>query len=174
MDAFARYHVAELYRVQRLVGSAEDAEDIMSTAYLRVVARNPQLPPGRSHSWFRTVVDSCIADWRRHRRYQKRGGGVEDVRIDDMPGWDEMIVDRGADADSVVLHREAERELLRVLEAACLTEVQKQLLHLTQVCGLKVAAAARQMALPYRQARYQHKKALARLREIAVRLDEPL
>ena len=71
----AQYGAALRGLALRITGSARDAEECESDAYLAAWRSIPPLRPVSLRAWLLRAVRSSAIDCLKHRRAQKRGGG---------------------------------------------------------------------------------------------------
>ena len=84
----------------RITGSARDAEECESDAYLAAWRSIPPLRPVSLRAWLLRAVRSSAIDCLKHRRAQKRGGGEAEAVLQELedclpaPGKVETAVGR--------------------------------------------------------------------------------
>lgn len=108
---------ARLHRVAtRILGSADDAEDVVQEASLRWLGADPASVRA-PEAWLMTVVSRLSVDRarrdKRERRLREEAATADDRRVEDLPADDdELGTERVADAFALLRHRLAPAERL--------------------------------------------------------------
>jgi RNA polymerase sigma-70 factor (ECF subfamily) len=138
----------------------EDAEEVLQTAYLKVLAR-PATFDGRSslRTWFFGVIRRTASE--QHRRRWVRGQLFERWLMS------EPFRPSPADPEAIARESESNRELLRAV--AELSTRQRQVLHLVFYQDFTVEEASRVMNISLGTARTHFDRGKRRLREILAR-----
>jgi RNA polymerase sigma-70 factor (ECF subfamily) len=149
----------------RLTGSAEDADDIVQEAFVRLAERPADLPTGAAGPWLARVATNLGLDALRRRRRRPYSGPWLPTPVE-TPGEDPLdaLVSEGADAE--VRYGSAESAtyaFLLALEA--LSPRQRAVLLLRDVVGCSVRETAELIAASEGNVRVLHTRARAALAE---------
>jgi RNA polymerase sigma-70 factor (ECF subfamily) len=147
----------------RLTGSAEDADDIVQEAFVRLAERPADLPAGAAGPWLARVATNLGLDALRRRRRRPYSGPWLPTPVD-TSGEDplDVLVSEGADAE--VRYGRAESAtyaFLLALEA--LSPRQRAVLLLRDVVGCSVRETADLVAASEGNVRVLHTRARAAL-----------
>lgn len=139
--------------VRGKVSNPHEAEDVVSSVFLRVYERFDSYDPSRASlsTWIYTITHNTVVDYYRGRRIHTEYAEYMDAEVDEIiddTDVSEALLDRLADALSTL--KEKERDVI--------------VLHYYKGHTLKVIAEM--MGMSYINAKVLHAKALARLREL--------
>lgn len=157
------YHRREMAWLVQRVGTRQDAEDILSDAYLRVCAHKARIPIRQADAWFRSVVRSCWVDHLRNRGAQKRGGALQWVEWDE---WEEAVEAQPHEGSEAAFEAAvAGVDVQEIFEQAALTELQQTLI-LGRLAGWPLLVMARQLGISRSAARTQYEAGMSGIRAI--------
>jgi len=152
-EALVRRHYRAAFAVALArVDGPMDAEDVLQDAFVRALERLDECDPHRFAGWFLTIVRN-----RAHnvRIYEHRRQGVDP---------EEARLSSSAEAEGT--RRVERRELRETLEAAMgtLTEIQREVLLLHDLEGMKHAEIAAVVGITVGMSRYHLMQARRRMR----------
>ncbi|MBQ3507363.1 MAG: sigma-70 family RNA polymerase sigma factor [Clostridia bacterium] len=139
--------------VRGKISAPHEAEDVVSSVFLRVYERFDSFDPTRASlsTWIYTITHNVVVDYYRTRRVHTEYAEYMDAEIDevaDESNTNETLLEQLADALEQL--KEKERDLI--------------VLHYYKGYTLKVIAEM--MGMSYINAKVIHAKALSRLREL--------
>lgn len=139
--------------VRSKISNPHEAEDVVSSVFLRVYGRLDSYDPARASlsTWIYTITHNTVVDYYRGRRIHTEYAEYMDAEVDEIiddTDVSEALLDRLADALSTL--KEKERDVI--------------VLHYYKGHTLKVIAEM--MGMSYINAKVLHAKALSRLREL--------
>lgn len=148
---YSEYYDKVTAYVRGKIANPHEAEDMVSSVFLRVFERFDSYDPSRASlsTWIYTITHNAVADYYRSRKLYVEYADYMDGEIDEIIDGDdneEALLDQLADA--LLILKERERDLI--------------VLHYYK--GYTLKRIADMMGMSYVNAKVIHAKALARMR----------
>ncbi len=139
--------------VRGKLSNPDEAEDVVSSVFLRVYERLDSFDPARASlsTWIYTITHNVVVDYYRARRVHTEYAGHMDAELD-------QVIDE-SDTNEALLE-----QLADALEK--LKEKERDLIVLHYYKGYTLKDIAEMMGMSYINAKVIHAKALTRLREL--------
>lgn len=146
-EVYRAFHPRVSAYVRGKVGHPQDAEEVVSAVFLKVVQRLDSYDPAKAalSTWVYTITRNTVTDYYRTRR---TAAAFEDWMAGEEPAPELTDDALGALADALLALKEKERDLI--------------VLHYYR--GHTLKAVAEMMGMSYINAKVIHRKALAGLR----------